>query len=96
MSSSNIWQGLIADKQQRRAATIPKKWLLPDPPPQDQLDVSRVPLECGLLTAEELEYTETKDVEVILKKLASGEWSSVAVTTAYYKRAIIAHQLVSI
>jgi amidase len=35
------------------------------------------------------------DVEVLLKKLSSAEWSAVEVTTAYYKRAIVAQQLAS-
>ncbi|KAF9241343.1 amidase signature domain-containing protein [Melanogaster broomeanus] len=42
-----------------------------------------------------LHITNT-DVDVLLKKLASAEWSSVAVTTAFYKRAIIAQQLVNL
>jgi len=44
---------------------------------------------------EELEITEIDDVSALLDKLAKGEWSSVEVTTAFYKRAIIAHQLVN-
>lgn len=53
-----------------------------------------VPISCGLLSPREVEITETTDVGILLEKLASAEWSSVEVTTAFYKRAIIAHQLV--
>lgn len=53
-----------------------------------------VPAKCGLLTARELEITETVDVDVILRKLSAAEWSSVEVTTAFLKRATVAQQLV--
>lgn len=89
------WQELVADKLQRQKAAIPKEWLI-TPPPSDQLDVTDVPGSCGLLTLDELEITETEDVGVLLANLASGEWSSVDVTTAFYKRAIVAQQVVSL
>ena len=54
-----------------------------------------VPATCGLLTPRELKITETTNVDTILQNLRTTEWSSVEVTTAFYKRAIIAHQLVS-
>ncbi|KAI0812796.1 general amidase [Irpex lacteus] len=66
----------------RHPASIPKEWLI-TPPPDTVLDVTG------------LEITNTADVAVLLGKLASAEWSSVEVTTAYYKRAIIAQQLVN-
>lgn len=90
---STKWQELAADKKKKQQAAIPKDWLI-KVPPVEQLDVTSVPTECGLLTSFELDVTETQDVALLLKKLASGEWSSVDVTTAYYKRAIIAHQVV--
>jgi amidase len=87
------WRELIADKRARVAAAIPKDWLV-TPPPADRLNVINFPRECGLLTPKELRITETTDVEELLSKLATGEWSSVETTTAFYKRAIIAHQTV--
>ncbi|KAG9314390.1 amidase signature domain-containing protein [Chiua virens] len=36
-----------------------------------------------------------EDVIVLLGRLAGGEWSAVEVTTAFYKRAVVAHQLVN-
>ncbi len=73
--------------------SIPKEWTI-EPLPKDQLNVMDVPRQCGLLTGFELEITETVDVQAILNKLRLGEWSSVQVTTAFYKRAITAQQLV--
>lgn len=87
------WRELVADKRGRQQESIPKEWLI-SVPPDDLLDVRKVPEECGLLSEAELQITNTIDVAVILAKLASGEWSAVDVTTAFYKRAIVAQQLV--
>lgn len=89
---SGSWRELCAARKKKRHDSIPTEWLirLPD----DQLNVMDVPSKCGLLTARELEITETIDVDVILRKLSTAEWSSVEVTTAFLKRAIVAQQLV--
>lgn len=89
----STWQELVADKRKRQQASIPQDWLI-TPPPEDRLDVTSVPKDCGLLTPFELEITETADVGDILSKLASGKWSSVDVTRAFYKRAVVAQQVV--
>jgi amidase len=88
------WQSLCVARRKKQFDSIPSEWLI-DPPPAQRLNVIDVPQECGLLTTRELEITETVDVELLLRKLSSAEWSSVEVTTAFYKRAIIAQQLVS-
>ncbi|KAI0033148.1 general amidase [Vararia minispora EC-137] len=88
------WQELVADKRARQADETPKDWLIV-PPPTDRLNVVDFPRECGLLSPKEIEITETSDVDVLLRNLASGVLSSVEVTTAFYKRAIIAHQTVN-
>ena len=88
------WEELCADKKRRQQEAIPKDWII-TPPPDDVLDVTGVPAQCGILNPLELEITETDDVDLILRNLASGRWSSVEVTTAYYKRAIVAQQVVS-
>lgn len=87
------WQELVADKRRRQADAIPKEWLI-TPPPDTVLDVTQVPESCGLLSARELEITNTVEVATILHNLATAKWSSVEVTTAFYKRAIVAQQLV--
>jgi len=89
----STWQELAADKKRRQTASIPKEWLITQPA-DDVLDVTDVPTSCGLLSARELEITAVSEVAILLNKLATGEWSSVEVTTAFCKRAIIAHQLV--
>lgn len=84
----------ILQKRASQASAIPAAWKLPTVPAVDTgfnaLDFIRsVPI----LSREETEITETTDAKVLLAKLATGELSSVKVTTAFCKRAAIAHQL---
>ena len=93
--SSTDWQTLCAERKKQQLESIPKEWTI-QLPPESQGTVMDIPEMCGLLTERELEITDTIDVDVLLGKLALGQWSSVEVTTAFYKRAIIAQQLVRI
>lgn len=54
--------------------------------------MSALPESYGILSAKDVEITNSQ-VDVLLAKLADGTWSAVDVTTAFSKRAIIAHQL---
>ena len=90
---SEDWKTLCAARKQRQLDAIPPQWRI-DPPPEERRNVLHVPLACGILTAREAQITETVNVETLLAKLHSAEWSSVEVTTAFYKRALIAQQLV--
>jgi Asp-tRNA(Asn)/Glu-tRNA(Gln) amidotransferase A subunit family amidase len=100
-SSPSTWQNIAARKQAARDALIPAAWRLPsrslpkDPPlfeygPQSVLSVPR---ECGLLDSTELQITEGYTIKSLLSALSSQKLSSVAVTTAFCKRAAIAQQL---
>lgn len=89
---SKDWRTLVADKRRRQADSIPKEWLIVTPP-ESILDVTGVPGTCGLLSEKELKITGT-DVVTLLGKLESAEWKAVEVTLAFYKRAIVAHQVV--
>ncbi|CAP67944.1 uncharacterized protein PODANS_1_18150 [Podospora anserina S mat+] len=75
-------------------ASIPDEYYLPqsliDNPPRD---VTPVPRECGILTAEEIDITENYDATALAAAIASKKFSAVAVATAFTKRAAIAHQL---
>ncbi|EIW64700.1 general amidase [Trametes versicolor FP-101664 SS1] len=92
--TSISWEEQVADKRRRLLASIPPAWII-SPVPDDQLNVLDVPKTCGLLTDRELEITGTTDVSLILRKLATAEWSAVEVTTAFSKRAVVAHQVVN-
>jgi amidase len=91
---SKSWQTICAERKQKQNDAIPPEWKI-SVPEQTNGSVQHIPEQCGLLTARELEITNTTDLDVLLGKLATAVWSSVEVTTAFYKRAIIAHQLVS-
>ncbi|KAI0374200.1 general amidase [Pilatotrama ljubarskyi] len=88
------WQEHVAEKRRRQQASVPQEWTIPAVP-DAQSNVLDVPDTCGLLTDRELEITGTTDVAMLLKNLASAEWSAVEVTTAFSKRAIVAHQVVN-
>lgn len=87
------WKTRCIERKQKQKAEIPRDWFIELPPPEKR-NVLDVPKSCGLLTDRELLITETVDIDYLLRKLASSEWSSVEVTTAFYKRAIVAQQLV--
>ncbi|KAJ6437915.1 NAP family protein [Purpureocillium lavendulum] len=69
-------------------------WLLPAKqlPPATQLNVSTFFETCKLLSTRELEITATSAVELV-KQMASGALTAVETTTAFLKRAHVAHQL---
>lgn len=56
-------------------------------------NVIGVPQQCGLLSPEELDITEKYDATALAALIAAKKLTSVAVVTAFAKRAIIAHQL---
>ncbi|KAG6827461.1 hypothetical protein H0H92_011700 [Tricholoma furcatifolium] len=91
---SETWKELVSDKKARQKASIPSSWIIEpeDLPSPDVLNVTTIPEASGLLTPREVEITSTP-VDVLVKNLATSQWSSVDVTTAFGKRAIIAHQL---
>lgn len=94
MSDSSNWISLCAARKQKQIDSIPKEWIIQLLPPGTTRNVLDVPYTCGLLSAKEIQITDTIDIQLLLTKLKTAEWSSVEVTTAFYKRAIIAHQLV--
>lgn len=73
---------------------IPVEYRLPqsllDDPPRDVTDIPRT---CGILSPEEIRITEEYDAVGLAEAIAAKQLTAVAVTTAFCKRAIIAHQL---
>lgn len=65
-----------------------------DKNPNKLIDMD-IPRSSGLLSERELTITEKYSVPELLAKLASGELTSLEVTTAFSKRAAIAQQVVS-
>jgi hypothetical protein len=89
---STKWRELVDNKRKRQAETIPNEWLI-QLPSESTKDITSIPESCGLLSDIEIIITRT-DVDDLLQSLAQMKWTSVEVTRAFYKRAIIAHQLV--
>ncbi|KAF9814803.1 hypothetical protein IEO21_04911 [Rhodonia placenta] len=88
------WQARCDARKQAQLDAIPTGWRIAFPPlTVDRRNVLDVPRTCGLLTPRELEITDTTDIDVLLLNLRTAKWSAVDVTTAFYKRAIVAHQL---
>lgn len=99
MATTKDWKTIADEKARSVFETIPKEWLLPesymvDVDETSTKDVTSVPRECGILTPEEVDITESYDATDLLAKIAAGQFSSTAVATAFCKRAAIAQQLV--
>lgn len=58
-----------------------------------RVNVMDIPRTCGLLSARELQITEDYDVRGLLRAMADNHLTAEEVTTAFCKRAAIAHQL---
>lgn len=88
------WETAAAAKRAARDALIPNDTILKSPPAADVLDVSGVPRSSGLLSAEELEVTETPTVTELVDAIAAKKYTSEQVVRAFCRRAAIAQQLV--
>jgi amidase len=88
------WQEIAADKKARIQDSIPKEWRLKSPVPESQLSVMDYPRQSGILSPEELAITGSSAVDLV-SQMARGKLTSVSVTTAFCKRAALAHQLVN-
>lgn len=84
------WEKTAQDKKARIAASIPEEWRLKSTPTGDS--VMDYPKKSGIMTAEEIAITESSAVDLVAK-MAQGQLTSVAVTTAFCKRAALATQL---
>ncbi|KAK9462318.1 amidase signature domain-containing protein [Lipomyces oligophaga] len=88
------YKELVKAKLAARDAKIPKEWTISVD--LDQVNLTKVPETCGLLTARELEITGNYDSVGLLAEIAKGTFTSVEVCTAFCKRATIAHQCLNV
>ncbi|RAL06112.1 amidase [Aspergillus ibericus CBS 121593] len=91
MTKRPFWD-LVARKRRECQEKIPSEWtlsrdLLAVPPHLLEYDLPR---RSGILSEDELDLTENFSATQLLAKLASGQVSSLEVTTAFCKRATIA------
>lgn len=85
------WEDLAAKRKAKVLDAIPQEWRLKETPQGDS--VMSVPAESGILSADELAITESYATGLV-RDIAAGRLTSVAVTTAFLKRAALAHQTV--
>lgn len=99
------WKELVAEKQNQLRDQIPSEWRLsetllsslhPSSPNGGHLIETNVPRQSGILSDIELDITENYSAGQLLQKIAAKDVTSLAVTTAFCKRAAIAQQLVNI
>ncbi|RJE19987.1 general amidase-B [Aspergillus sclerotialis] len=96
-SQTPSWREFVAEKRRQCQQKILREWTLSE----DLLRIpSRLlkydlPRRSGLLSNLELDITDNHTATQLLAKLASGQVSSLAVTTAFCKRAAVAQQLTS-
>ncbi|KAE8353197.1 amidase signature domain-containing protein [Aspergillus coremiiformis] len=96
----NSWETTVAEKRKQLELQIPQDWrlsatLLTSLPSNGHLVEADIPQRSGILSEEELDITEHYTAGQLLQKLAWGKVTSLAVTTAFCKRAAIAQQLTS-
>jgi amidase len=78
----------------RREAAIPKEYLLPEAALTNlPRNLTTVPKTSGHFTTAELEIIET-NAEDILLNIRDKKWTSLEVTKAFCKSAVVAQQLV--
>jgi amidase len=78
----------------RREAAIPEEYLLPEAAFSHlPRNLTTVPKTSGHFTTAELEIIES-DAEDILLNIKEGKWTSLEVTKAFCKSAVVAQQLV--
>ncbi|CAG8051874.1 unnamed protein product [Penicillium nalgiovense] len=86
------YQDRCAQKRADQLSLILPEWRL-DPVPSIESAPNALAYLRRILSPEELALTEETDIAVLLRKLSSGELSSLKLTRVFAKRAALAHQL---
>ncbi|KAL8369757.1 hypothetical protein RB595_000206 [Gaeumannomyces hyphopodioides] len=95
-ATGRSWEEKSARCRDILAQSLNQDWLLPKDrlPPSTQRNVVGFIESCGALSARELEIT-ARDGHDLVAEMAAGRLSAVETTTAFLKRAHVAHQLVN-
>ena len=86
------WQDRAAEKRTRIQASIPKEWLVQCP--ASETSAVELITSSDLLTPKEVEITRSAATDLV-KKMSTGDLTSVEVTLAFCNRAALVHQAVS-
>jgi hypothetical protein len=88
------WKSIAHQKRLTQLQSIPSSWRLSSSIPSTS---SKSPIEiiqtCDILSPQELQWTEVRDITELVCLLASRSVTSVQLTTAFCKRAAVAQQL---
>lgn len=88
------WNNRVLEKRATQLALIPSAWHLPETilatPPASSVDTTRA---SGILSADELAWTETTDIRDLVELVKSRRVTSESLTKAFCKRAAIAQQV---
>ncbi|KAL6820118.1 amidase signature domain-containing protein [Trichoderma sp. SZMC 28015] len=88
-------RAIAHEKRLQRSQKIPIAWRLDDDKRQESINPLDVPITCGILNDMEIDITSKYDATSLLMGIKIGTWSVEQVTTAFCKRAAIAHQMVN-
>lgn len=87
------YKEIAAIALKRREAAIPREYLLPEAALKNlPLNLTTVPRDSGHFTTSELQIIESAPEDILLN-IREKKWTSVAVTQAFCKAAIVAQQL---
>ncbi|KAL6803499.1 amidase signature domain-containing protein [Trichoderma sp. SZMC 28012] len=89
------YRAIAHDKRLQRSQKIPIAWRLDDDKRQESINPLDIPITCGILNDTEIDITSKYDATSLLMGIKIGTWSVEQVTTAFCKRAAIAHQMVN-
>ncbi|KAJ5708478.1 hypothetical protein N7488_008279 [Penicillium malachiteum] len=94
MTTIPHWKPAVLAKRAAQYELIPPEWRLPDSvlsnPPLSCVDAIR---SSGILSSEELAWTETTDIRALSSAVTARRVTSLQSTTAFCKRAAIAQEL---
>ncbi|KAF7922682.1 hypothetical protein EAE99_007259 [Botrytis elliptica] len=86
------WQEIAKDKKDRIDVSIPPEWRLKSQPTEDNvMEYTNIG---DVMSTDEISITNSSATDLVAK-MAKGELTSVEVTTAFCKRAALAHQLLN-
>lgn len=94
MGSIPPWKETARQRRKQQLESIPAEWRLSSIP-TDFHDSRYVIERSGLLSATELEITNTVGARKILRRYEEGTWTAEEVVRAFCKRAAIAQQLIN-
>jgi amidase len=89
------WKSIAHQKRLTQLQSIPSPWRLSSSSisstsPKSPIEIIQT---CGILSPQELRWTEVNDITELVCLLASRSVTSVQLTTAFCKRAAVAQQL---